>query len=364
MSPSTDHDWLKTRRSSHQAAWAVFVSVSIVLVLAPPSSAAASGTSDQDLMDRVSGERIVTTVTHLQDFGSRAYFSNSTWNASIYIHDRFAELGLWVTYQDFQVLGHPQRNVIAVLNGTDPTEPQYLFGAHYDSITMDLLDSDGGDDAVAPGADDDASGVAATIELATVLHDQEFNSTVKFVAFAAEETGLNGSFVFVQKEFDDGVEYADTVIMDMIGYRGSDRNKAFIFRDTAENSFAESTQNGIYSYGLNLSLTFLSGTDYGYSDHYPFWAVGYPSIMVIEDLIGGAPSNPYYHTVNDTVDHLSEEQMTVITKALLAGFLSLQETAEEETASSIPILALAVIVVMAVAIITSLYLITRRKAVE
>lgn len=356
---------VKSRDGLRHSMFVLLVSTSMALVVAPWSWSEASDASDEflSIIDSVDGERISSTVADLQDFGSRAFFADSMTNASIYIYNRFAELGLWIMYQDFQVMGHAQRNVVAVLNGTDPAAPQYLFGAHYDSITIDLLDNEEGGPTSAPGADDDASGVAAMIELATVLHDKKFNSTVKFVAFAAEETGLNGSRAFVSEELANGVVYADTVVMDMIGYRVSEQNKAFIFRGTSENTMSSSVQRSVYSYGLNLSLTFVSGTSFGYSDQYSFWEAGYPSMLVIEDLAEGWPVNPHYHTENDTAAHLSEEQMTVITKALLGGFLDLQSPHDGRT-SNAGVLIVSAASIVAILIVASLYMMKRRKGVE
>ena len=344
---------------------AILISTSMIFVTGPSIWPVASGTSDQylSMVNGVDGNRIMSTVTELQDFGSRAFFLDSMWNASIYIHDRFAELGLWVRYQYFEANGFPQRNVIAVMNGTDPVAPQYLFGAHYDSITLALLDYEEGVPTSAPGADDDASGVAATIELATALHDKKFNSTIKFVAFGAEESGLNGSVTFVQEELASGVLYADTVIMDMIGYRTSEQNRAFIFRDTNANTMSQSLQRAVYAYGLNLSLTYVSGTSVGFSDHYPFWLAGYPSMLVIEEIVDGLPVNPHCHTENDTAAHLSAEHMAVITKALLGGFLELQSPQNERT-SYAGVLIVSATVVVAIAIVLSLYIMKRRKVVE
>lgn len=345
--------------------FAIFISTSMILVMGPSNWPVASGTSDQylSMVNGVDGNRIMSTVTELQDFGSRAFFLGSMWNASTYVHDRFADLGLWVRYQDFEANGFPQRNVIAVMNGTDPAAPQYLFGAHYDSFTLALLDYEEGDPTSAPGADDDASGVAATIELATVLHDKKFNSTIKFVAFGAEESGLNGSVAFVQEELTNGVLYADTVIMDMIGYRTSEQNRAFVFRDTNANTMSLSLQRAVYAYGLNLSLTYVSGTSVGFSDHYPFWLAGYPSMLVIEELVDGWPVNPYYHTENDTASRLSEEQMGVITKALLGGFLELQSPHEGRT-SNAGVLIVSATTIVAIAIVILLYIIKKRKVIE
>ena len=364
MIPESDTR-IKSTRAAGDTAITFVVALSMIIVACPIELRPASALSIENaaLVDSVDGDRMLSTVTDLEGFGSRAYLHDSMWNASIYIHDRFVDLGLSVSYQDFQVAGLSQRNVIAVMEGTDPDAPQYLFGAHYDSMTLAVLGLEEGNATSAPGADDDASGVAATIELATVLHEKTFNNTIKFVAFGAEETGLNGSTVFVQEERSKGVLYADTAIMDMIGYRASEENKAYIFRDTGNNRMAESVDGAIGEYGLNLSLTLVSGTELALSDHFPFWMAGYPSILVIEDVSGGWPVNPNYHTENDTVEHISKEQMTAVTQALLGGFLDLQNPSGGSRDSVIMFVAL-IVVLAAVVTAIAVYMIQRRRADE
>jgi hypothetical protein len=82
-------------------------------------------------------------------------------------------------------------NVYAILRGSDPLQAQhmYLVSAHYDSRNSDTLDARG----EAPGANDDASGVAVSLESARVLSKLKPRSTLVFVAVAGEEQGLNGS---------------------------------------------------------------------------------------------------------------------------------------------------------------------------
>jgi hypothetical protein len=151
--------------------------------------------------------------------------------------------------------------------------------------------------------------------------------------------------------------------MDMIGYRTSEQNRAFVFRDTNANTMSLSLQRAIHAYGLNLSLTYVSGTSAGFSDHYPFWLAGYPSMLVIEEIVDGWPVNPHYHTENDTAAHLSEEHMTVITKALLGGFLELQSPHEGRT-SNAGVLIVSTTTIVAIVIVISLYIIKKRKVVE
>jgi hypothetical protein len=82
-------------------------------------------------------------------------------------------------------------NVYAILHGTasDKSAPWVLVTGHYDSRATDVLD----DKAGAPGANDDASGVAVSLECARVLSKMKFPGTIVFVAVAGEEQGLNGS---------------------------------------------------------------------------------------------------------------------------------------------------------------------------
>jgi hypothetical protein len=126
---------------------------------------------------------------------------------------------------------------------------------------------------------------------------------------------------------------------------------------------SQSLQRAVYAYGLNLSLTYVSGTSFGFSDHYPFWLAGYPSMLVIEELVDGWPVSPYYHTENDTASRLSEEQMAVITKALLGGFLELQSPHEGRT-SNAGVLIVSATTIVAIVIVISLYIIKKRKVVE
>jgi Peptidase family M28 len=85
----------------------------------------------------------------------------------------------------------PITNLYAILHGSDPAQARrvYLVTGHYDSRASDVLDSH----ADAPGANDDASGVAVSLECARVLSTLKPPATIVFVTVAGEEQGLNGS---------------------------------------------------------------------------------------------------------------------------------------------------------------------------
>jgi len=321
--------------------------------------------SPQEIVDRVSGKRMIATVQELEGFGSRAFYLDSSNEAAEYVHERFAQLGLNV--EDQELLGsHHVRNVIATLPGTSDSKGVLLFGAHYDSENK-LADSyDSGANLSAPGADDDASGVAAVVELATVLSDQHFPNTIKFVAFAAEEVGyddsggLKGSSYFVEMERSHGVEYSDSAIIDMIGYRGANGNRVVAIVNSNQGHLPKATSDSVSRHGLDLHLDIELNASVTWSDHYPFWAAGYPSMLLIEELSAprGFPVNPYYHSSDDTSDKLSESQMENATMALAGGVLQITQPQPGDDLASWIELGL---VVLGAIIIMGIY-IRRRKA--
>jgi len=82
------------------------------------------------------------------------------------------------------------KNVLATLKGTDPADTRvYVISGHYDSRVNDVMNAN----SVEPGAVDDASGTAVSMELARVMSKHSFPATIVFMAVAGEEQGLNGS---------------------------------------------------------------------------------------------------------------------------------------------------------------------------
>jgi hypothetical protein len=82
------------------------------------------------------------------------------------------------------------KNVLAILKGTDPTDTRiYVVSGHYDSRVTDVMNAN----AVEPGAVDDASGTAVSMEICRVMAKRSFPATIIFMAVPGEEQGLNGS---------------------------------------------------------------------------------------------------------------------------------------------------------------------------
>src|SRR5207248_10895114 len=106
-------------------------------------------------------------------------------------------------------------NVYAVLKGSDPENSKriVLVTGHYDSRNSDTLDANG----VAPGANDDGSGTAVSLECARVLSKLKFPGTIIFLTVAGEEQGLNGSRHFARMAKEQGWNLEAVLNDDIVG---------------------------------------------------------------------------------------------------------------------------------------------------
>jgi hypothetical protein len=109
----------------------------------------------------------------------------------------------------------PLRNVFAILRGSDPTAAKrmYLITGHYDTRETDVMNTHD----FAPGANDDSSGTAVSMEAARVLSKYKFPATIVFVAVAGEEQGLNGSRHLAQRAQKEGWLLEGVLNNDIVG---------------------------------------------------------------------------------------------------------------------------------------------------
>lgn len=113
----------------------------------------------------------------------------------------------------------PVYNVVAIQRGTEHPNRYFLMGGHLDSRVSDIMDST----SVAPGANDDASGVAGAVEAARVLSQRDFESSIVYVGFTGEEQGLFGSTHAAETAVEEDWQLAGVLNNDMIGnIRGVD----------------------------------------------------------------------------------------------------------------------------------------------
>lgn len=320
------------RKPLGPASLAVIVASAFVmasLLASSPLLATTVAGDDGDLVGSVDPDRIRDTITSLQDFGTREFHVEASREAASFLLGEFLELGIPAVLQPFAVGDIMASNVVATLQGGDEDAGMYLFGAHYDSYNRAIYDLSSAENLSAPGADDDASGVAAVLEMARVLAGSSFPGTVKFVMFGAEERGFDGtggcagSSAYAVRETASGHVYAGTAVLDMVGYRAIPENRATIVINSLGYELAEQTERAVHNFGIDLEFEVLLAPTINYSDHWPFWQTGIPSMLVIEELdeVTAFPLNPNYHTSSDTVDTLSISQIAAVTQALLGGLL-------------------------------------------
>jgi len=179
------------------------------------------------------------------------------------------------------------QNVIGTLEGLQPEQGIVYIGGHYDTVSS------------APGANDDASGVAATLEAARVLSTKghRTKATLKFIAFGAEEIGLDGSYWYVVENYDEvSTKGIGMINLDMVGVGDTLQigNIDYGLPDTGGPQLRDYAQEKATSMGMAWE-SFVAGEN---SDHTYFEQVGVPVAFITQR------DDPYYHTAEDTLDKI------------------------------------------------------------
>lgn len=215
--------------------------------------------------------------------------------AAVYIRQKLESYGLNVYEQTFTPLG---KNVFAVQLGEEHPDQIYMICAHYDNMPPF---------ATAPGADDNATGVAAVIEAARIFSQYSSGHTIIYGLWDNEEYGLLGSTHYAWEAFKNNEDILGVINLDMIGWDSNGDSKVDIHTDIYADSYELAYQmteiNELYDIET-LPSVYYPGT-YN-SDHAAFWGQGYTAILLIEAYWGG-DFNAYYHSVDDKVDKLDTE---------------------------------------------------------
>jgi hypothetical protein len=186
----------------------------------PPSVSAVLSADDYPvdyLADLVERDSIYAFDQRLQDFQTRYTYTDSCLAARDWLKGKFLSWGYTnVDTQKFYYNGYYHYNVYATKIGTTYPDQYILVGGHYDSYTNGSQVP--GPFEYAPGADDDGSGVALTLELARILASVPLKKSVIFMPFAAEEVGLKGSAEAAGRFADDNTKLEVMLNYDMVGF--------------------------------------------------------------------------------------------------------------------------------------------------
>ncbi|UCC31477.1 MAG: M20/M25/M40 family metallo-hydrolase [Phycisphaerales bacterium] len=262
----------------------VFLIAGLAVAPALPALASPEGVVAAALVSEENYRHILDDMLYTHAGDDRSVFGADHDPARTNIYNLFASYGLNVELEPFDFLEVTLYNVVATKVGvTDPTV-EYVIGAHYDSFSF--YDE-------APGADDDASGVALVLEAARVLSTYPSDYTIRFIAFDAEEVGAGGSLAYVDSHSTDDIR--GMISADMVAWNGDGASNVSIFGLAESDPHKSAVGDAVYTYGRTVT-PFVSGPSRG-GDHYSFELGGFQACLLIEKA-----GNPNYHTPFDNVD--------------------------------------------------------------
>jgi hypothetical protein len=312
------------------------------------------------IVDEISQDRIAETLKKLESFDTRYIFSSDDdpakgiGAARRWIFSQFQSYSprLEVSYDSWNVKKKGRivrdvtlHNVVAVLPGTVNPERRFIVSGHYDSAVIrrrpegePAADSDQprNDEALfdpnakSPGVTDDGSGTAAVLELARVMSQYEFEKTIVFVAFTAEEEGLVGSTLYARRarqdnQIIDGVLNNDIIGSEVSGNGRIDNGSLWIFSEDPIDSPSRELARYIKSAGeryvpsMSVDLIFRHDRFGRGGDHTPFNQEGYAGVR----FTSSAENFANQHTVTDTFANTSPAYTARVTRVNAAALASL-----------------------------------------
>lgn len=246
--------------------------------------------------------------------------------AAAWIHDQLAAAG-YAQINEIPVLrGSPVPNLEVIIPGTTKPNEIVVLGAHYDAYQG------------TPGADDNASGVAALLHFARIYKNKPQARTLRFVFFVNEEppafwTEDMGSLVYARKCKAANDSITAMISLESIGYFSDKRGSQnypwplnLLYPDTGD-FIAFVSNYGSRALNKRALALFRETAQFpaeggsppgimpgvGWSDHWSFWECGYDAIMVTDTATF---RNPFYHTPNDKPDTLDYDRMSRVVSGL------------------------------------------------
>lgn len=249
------------------------------------------------LKDNIEEFNIRESIDALSKFTNRYYSTSGGLNGAKWIKSKWESLTSARTdiFASFYNHSWKQPSVILTIQGKIQPDEIVVMGAHLDSIVRFGT----GEETLAPGADDDASGIAVLTEVinAIVKTGYKPDKTLVFMGYAAEEVGLRGSSAIASDYRSQNKNVVGAFQLDMTNYQGSSNDIYIVddYTNSAQNTFLKQLAQ-TYLNDLNIGTT---RCGYACSDHASWHNRGYTVSFPFESAFNN--SNPYIHTKNDTI---------------------------------------------------------------
>jgi aminopeptidase-like protein len=269
---------------------------------------------------------IQSHINELITFHNRHSKSHFIHQVAEWIRNKLIDFGYSendLFYHEYIEQGYQLKNLICIKKGV--SDKIILLCAHYDTIlisnTEDIVSR-------APGANDNASGVSALLEIARIMLSIKTDYTIQFVFFSGEEQGLWGSKHYAKKMKDNNEDLLLVINMDMCGETGflSNNNTTFIDIDDGSTGIIDENNEMSQHFGQKMEQYAKDYTQLAIefdpiyaSDYMPFEARGYVCIGAYDG--SAIDENPHYHTQLDIPENLNIPFLTSVTKMVLAFVL-------------------------------------------
>ncbi len=259
--------------------------------------------------------------------------------AAKFLETELQNAGYEVRRQRYQIDGKDYDNLEVEIKGSDRPDQIILIGAHYDSAVL------------SPAANDNASGATATLELAKYFANSNPARTLRFVEFVNEEppfswTDNMGSLVYAKAAKAKGETIMAMMSLESLGYYSDRPNSQpypaplSLFYPSVGNFISfignvdsrKVVRTAIHDFRLKAKFPSEGAAlpnaipGVGWSDHWSFWQMGYPAIMVTDTAIY---RDPHYHQINDRPENLDYDRFARVTLGLaqvIADFTGTKES--------------------------------------
>lgn len=262
----------------------------------------------KEFIERLDQERWMSYVDKLSGFHRYTKSQEGTQATLEWLETTLRSLpGVQVSREAFIFGETTSYNLIAKIKGSKTPKDIYIAGAHYDAISEIP-------DEFTPGAEDNASGVAALLEMAHLFSSDRPASTIYLIAFGSEELGLYGSRAYVKRIENTPIidQIKGVLTMDMIGFSADSELDILIETSKSNKNMVDHLRALGHLYTTApISHTF----HYWGSDHVPFIDAEIPAVLLIENDYGDYPA---YHKTTDTIDKINPAQAMEVLKLLTA----------------------------------------------
>lgn len=268
-------------------------------------------------LQQISRANIERDVKHLSTaYPSRHTLSKNMPAVSEWLAGRMREVGLKnVRFHEFAYRGGRPRNIIGEKPGKGLKT--ILIGAHYDSRQENMNNPEG----PAPGANDNGTGVAVSLEVARVLGPLKLTDNLRFVLFSGEEQGLLGSTAYAPVVKAENTDMRFVFNLDQIGFPPPDR-AIYVDRDEGGKADNNAASAALVERIQTLAKDIVkvpTRVDPAYgSDYLPFEAQGYTIVGLYE----AGKDYPEYHSTKDTFDRVDFAYVFDMARLSVATLLS------------------------------------------